>query len=152
MTRILIATDGSRQSLDAAQYLRTFASPGSVQQITVVAVVRPFALVPFATDFGEDYVPDEKEGLMPSFQQAAKAATEHVAAEVRDLATQIDTQVLVGSPAEEIVRAAEELDADLIVLGSRGLGVVRSVLLGSVSQGVLNHARSPVLVYRPRGQ
>ncbi len=152
MTRILIATDGSRQSLDAAQYLRTFASPGSVQRITVVAVVRPFALVPFATDFGEDYVPDEKEGLMPSFQQAAKAATEHVAAEVRDLATQIDTQVLVGSPAEEIVRAAEELDADLIVLGSRGLGVVRSVLLGSVSQGVLNHARSPVLVYRPRGQ
>ncbi len=69
--------------------------------------------------------------------------------EVRDLGSRHDTLVLVGSPADEIVRAARELGADLIVVGSYGVGAVRSVLLGSVSQRILHYAHCPVLVVRP---
>jgi nucleotide-binding universal stress UspA family protein len=49
-------------------------------------------------------------------------------------------------PADALVRAAEELDAALIVVGSRGRRGLRSVLLGSVSHGVLHKTRRPTLV------
>ena len=50
--------------------------------------------------------------------------------------------------ALEIVALAEELGADLIVMGSRGLGGVRRALMGSVSDSVVRHAHCPVLVVR----
>ncbi|CAA9564512.1 MAG: hypothetical protein AVDCRST_MAG88-1776 [uncultured Thermomicrobiales bacterium] len=54
MTHVLIATDGSSQSLTAARYVRALVNPAAIERITVVAVVRPLAAVPFALDFGED--------------------------------------------------------------------------------------------------
>jgi nucleotide-binding universal stress UspA family protein len=56
--------------------------------------------------------------------------------------------VAVGRPDAEIVRLAEGIQAGLIVLGSRGLGGVRRALMGSVSDSVVRHAHSPVLVAR----
>ena len=46
---------------------------------------------------------------------------------------------------------ADELEADLIVVGSRGLGRIRRTIAGSVSESVFRHARCPVMVVRPRG-
>jgi nucleotide-binding universal stress UspA family protein len=54
----------------------------------------------------------------------------------------------LGDPDKEIVRFAEDERADLIVLGSRGLGRLRRALLGSVSDSVVRHAHCPVLVVR----
>src|SRR3712207_964607 len=56
--------------------------------------------------------------------------------------------VRMGTPDEEIVKLAEELGADLIVVGSRGLGSLKRVLMGSVSESVLHHAHASVLVAR----
>ena len=53
-----------------------------------------------------------------------------------------------GKPDEVIVRLGEELEASLIVTGSRGLGGVRRALMGSVSDSVVRHAHCPVLVVR----
>jgi len=55
----------------------------------------------------------------------------------------------MGEVDLEIVALAEELQAGLIVIGSRGLGGVRRALMGSVSDSVLRHAHCPVLVVRP---
>src|SRR4028119_2071897 len=81
MTHILIATDGSEQSLQAAQYLRTLGA-AALQRVSVIAVVRPLAAVPFASDFGEeDYAARQDASGGYSFQQAAKEAVERIARE-----------------------------------------------------------------------
>jgi nucleotide-binding universal stress UspA family protein len=54
--------------------------------------------------------------------------------------------------ALEIVALAEELGADLIVMGSRGLGALRRALMGSVSDSVVRHAHCPVLVVRAQNE
>jgi len=59
-----------------------------------------------------------------------------------------DAHLVFGPPDEEIVQLAEELDAGLVVTGSRGLGGVRRALMGSVSDSVVRHAHCPVLVVR----
>jgi nucleotide-binding universal stress UspA family protein len=53
-----------------------------------------------------------------------------------------------GAPAEKIITIAEHNNADLIIMGSRGLGGFASLLLGSVSDRVLHHATCPVLIVR----
>jgi nucleotide-binding universal stress UspA family protein len=56
------------------------------------------------------------------------------------------TRIAVGSPDAEIIRHASEQGADVIVLGSRGHGPLRRVLLGSVTERVERHAPCPVIV------
>jgi nucleotide-binding universal stress UspA family protein len=51
-----------------------------------------------------------------------------------------------GEAGPKIVEKAEENDCDLIVIGNRGLGSVRSILLGSVSNYVVHHIKSPILL------
>jgi nucleotide-binding universal stress UspA family protein len=58
------------------------------------------------------------------------------------------TRLLVGGAARRIIDYANEIDADLIVVGSRGLGPVGGTLLGSVSRKVLHDAKRPVLIVR----
>ncbi|CAD5121928.1 DgyrCDS10395 [Dimorphilus gyrociliatus] len=53
-----------------------------------------------------------------------------------------------GKPAEAIVKAAQEVEATLLVMGTRGMGTVRRTIFGSVSDYVLHHAHCPVAVYR----
>jgi nucleotide-binding universal stress UspA family protein len=58
------------------------------------------------------------------------------------------TFVRQGDPSTEIVKVAEENKADLVVVGSRGLSSLKRIILGSVSQGVLNRSKIPVLVVK----
>jgi len=60
----------------------------------------------------------------------------------------IGTHLRTGEPDKEIIRLSEEIDATMIVMGSRGLGAVRRALMGSVSDSVVKHAHCPVLVMR----
>lgn len=59
--------------------------------------------------------------------------------------------VQIGSPLAEIVNAAKDWPADLIVIGSHGRGGIKRALLGSVAEGVMRHAPCPVLVVRAKG-
>ena len=60
----------------------------------------------------------------------------------------IKTSVRTGDYAEEILNAAKEFKVDIIVIGSRGLGLLKSTVLGSVSQKILHHAHCSVLTVR----
>jgi nucleotide-binding universal stress UspA family protein len=133
--------------------LGAIVAPGSLDRITVLAVFRRMRNSPFFAEaeiLGAYPIPPESwEAFEQSTEIAARHAAERLAAEVQALAKQTDAVVRSGSPADEIIRTASELGADLIVMGSRGLGSTRSVLLGSVSDRVLHLAHCPVLVVPP---
>lgn len=60
----------------------------------------------------------------------------------------LDTIVRIGAPPQTLLSVAEDTEADLIVMGSRGLGAVRSIVMGSVSQYILHHARAMVTIVK----
>lgn len=140
---VLIATDGSLQSIEAARYLRNLADPAGVTEVSVLAVVSPLAAVPFASDIDGATNLDDV-----SFRRSAERATEALAEELRDWGPKVSTHVYGGSPSTEIVKAATALDAGLIVLANSGTRA-EAVLMGSVAHRVMSHASCPVLVVRP---
>lgn len=143
---VLVTTDGTQQSLKATRFLRDLVNPETVTKITVVAVIRPLAAVPFANEF-EEHGSGEGDFSL-SFRREAQAAVERIAEELRAIVPEVVTVVRAGSPADEIIRVASEEDADLIVVGGRGKSVVGAILIGSVAYRVLHHAPCPVLVTR----
>lgn len=118
--RILVATDGSVGSLEAARFLTHLHLTEA--HLTVVAV----------TGDGADA------------ERAAAAAKEVLGSHF----SSVETQIRRGNPAEEILKAAGELEAELVVVGSRGLTPVARFILGSVAERVTRHSRCPVLVVR----
>lgn len=62
----------------------------------------------------------------------------------------METVLGLGDPRSEMLKSAEDFAADLIVVGARGLGPIRALVLGSVSQSLARHARQPILIARPK--
>ncbi len=145
---VIVATDGSPQSLAAARHLKSFADPQKITTISVVAVIRPLASVAFADEISEPEQHEIGEGT-GSFREAAQRAVDAVAAVFDDWGPRIDKQIRSGSPAAEIIKAATEHDAGLIVVAAGGRGLSDVILLGSTAQRVQHYAPCPVLVVRP---
>ena len=145
---VIVATDGSPQSLAAAHHLMLFADPAKISGISVVAVIRPLASVAFADEISEAEQHAVGEGT-GSFRRAAKRAVDAVAAVFDDWGPEVGTQIRSGSPAAEIIKAATEHDAGLIVVAAGGRGLSDVILVGSTAQRVQHYAPCPVLVVRP---
>lgn len=140
MKRILIATDGSPSAREAVEFgLELAAEQDAVP--TFVHVVPAVDVLP-GGGFGVTTarVHDVTETDRAPLEEAAEIAAEH--------GIHARSRLLQGNPVDEIVAHADTIDADLIVIGSRGHGAFLNALLGSVSRGVLHEARRPVLVVR----
>lgn len=148
---ILIAFDGSDDSQAAVEYaarhlraeptvVMTVWEPLLLTQIGWAALAAAMPVT--AADSGDNYE-EEKQAE----QLARKGADLALAAGLTDVAVRAERG---GGPVwAAIVDVADELNASLIVTGSRGLAGARSVILGSVSTRVLHHAHRPVLVVPP---
>ncbi len=143
---VIVATDGSRASLLGARQFKWIADSREITDVTIVAVVAPFAAVPFANELGPDRPTDQTE---LSFTEEARVAVDIVAAEFDGWGPTIHKQIRSGSPAQEIIRTAEDLDVDLISLAAGSRGLTRTILLGSTASRVQHSAPCPVLVCRP---
>lgn len=145
---VVIATDGSKQSLTAARTFKSFADPAKITDVSVVAVIRPLAAVSFANEL----TPADKRRATTeesSFRSAAVSATDVIAGEFDGWGPKVHKRIRSGSPANEIIKAAAQLDAGLVVVASGGRGISDRVLLGSTAQRVQHYAPCPVLVVRP---
>ena len=143
---ILICYDGSedaRAAIDrAAQLLRGHPA-------TVLTVWEQFIdLMTRSGGLGMTAAPPDVGDLDDRTEQAAVERAEHGAETARaaGLDAQARSRARVTSIAEAILSEADATDAELIVVGSRGLTGVKSALLGSVSHALLQHADRPVLV------
>lgn len=145
---VVIATDGSKQSLAAARHLKSFADPDKISTITVVAVVRPLAAVPFADDLSG---PGHKGGAAATstFRSAAETAVATIAAAFEGWGPKVQKRIRSGSPANEILKLAKQVEAGLVVVASGSRGISDTVLIGSTAQRVQQYAPCPVLVVRP---
>ncbi|MPQ99548.1 universal stress protein [Modestobacter sp. I12A-02628] len=144
---VIVATDGSRASLVGAEQFQWIADSREITDVTVVAVVSPYAAVPFANELTERRNPQPTDF---SFREEAEAAVGVVAAVFHGWGPTVHRQVRSGSPAAEIVKAAEEASADLIALAAGGRGLTSTILLGSTASRVQHSAPCPVLVCRPK--
>ena len=129
MEHVVTATDGSDASRKALDFAIDVAA-WKKAELTLVHVVPT------------DRVKDDEV-----YWDDADHAILHEAGELaRGSGVEPHLVMCSGNPAEAIANLADEVDADLVVLGSRGLGRVKGTLLGSVSRGVLDRAHRPVLV------
>lgn len=144
--RILIGYDGSadaRAAIDRAAAL----FPGANARIMVVWDTASAILVD--AGYGPDPYPgvDYEELERDSAKQAARLAAEGVELAVKaGLWAHADPTRLLSTTAETILHAGERLDVDAIVIGTRGHSPGSTLLLGSVSHAVLQHADRAVLV------
>jgi nucleotide-binding universal stress UspA family protein len=147
-TRILLATDGSEEA-DLAALRAVDLADATHSELHVVHVgVVPIFLQSYPGTLG--YYDKLYEQIEKMSRELLRKQTWRVKAAGGTVA---GAHLRMGEVALEIVALAEELGADLIVMGSRGLGRVRRALMGSVSDSVVRHAHCPVLVVRPeKGQ
>lgn len=136
--KILVAYDGS---------------PHSERALAIAIELAQYAGASLTLLNAYDKVPDNIGE--PNFQEVvnrtvvtARDMTLQMLAKVREAGLTADMNVLQGPAPDAILRVAETEGYDLIVMGSRGLGQFQGLLIGSVSDRVLHHAKIPVLIVR----
>lgn len=138
--QLMIAVDGSAESLQAVRKGMDLVGAGLRAEIALVHVQEAASLLELATNDADDIA------------TAAVEAGEHLMGPAMELldaqGVGYTTEVVLGEPASVLVDMAEEMDADLVIIGARGMGAIQSVLVGSVSKALVTRCPKPVLVVK----
>jgi nucleotide-binding universal stress UspA family protein len=146
--KVLLAIDGSKCSDAAIEEVarRPWPKDTELKIITAVEIPIMVAAEPWAAS--ADYF----EELEVAMREAAKAIIDAALVKLGKTSqnVKLTTEIIQGPPRQVIVDEAERWNADLIVMGSRGLGAWNRLLLGSVSSAVVHHAKCSVEIVRRR--
>ena len=153
--RLLVALDGSDNSARASQIALQLAEKLKADLIVLHAIIPP-ALYYHSEISPEGPViePPTHEKEIDLYLEYARRVARGIVdgtvseAKKRGITVKADIPEATTSVVEAIVNQAVEENADLIIVGTRGLGGFKKLILGSVSGGVVDHAHCPVLVIR----
>ena len=146
--RILVPLDGSEHSLKALDQAAQLAkmSSGKITLINVYTVQS--ILTGRYEDIGPVYSGDEVTRMSEAAQKFGNKILQDGEQRISATGDQVEKKVVEGHAVQEIARAAEEGNFDLIVIGARGISHIREMFLGSVTDGVLHRAHCAVLVIK----
>lgn len=140
LKKILIAFDGSEPSRYAFSYalelMRHFTI--KIPEITVVAV----AQLPEPADIVEI------DAIIDSATEYYKALFKELEVQAETMQLEIKTEVLVGHPADQVIRYAKEHEIDMIFAGQTGKSKIETWLMGSVSRRIVAYAHCPVTIVK----
>jgi nucleotide-binding universal stress UspA family protein len=136
---IVLGVDGSEHALHAARQAGDLARAMNSENLWIVVAFDP---IPFY--LGQP----NRQHAISSRMKEAESILEKAIEAVGKIPGEVRQEMLEGSPAEEIINVANVRKSDLIVMGSRGLGKLAGLVLGSQSQKVVSHAPCPVLIVR----
>jgi nucleotide-binding universal stress UspA family protein len=150
--KILIAFDGSEPSKHALDQGVSIANLAGAE-VFIISVV-PRVMMPVFPDEGFGAAPVTAAQDMTEYQQkmrdiyakSLKEAEDDIEEKYPDL--KVSTELMEGRPSSTIVEEAEKKDAELIVIGSRGLGGITGWILGSTSRRVVESCTVPILVVK----
>ena len=138
-SEILVPVDGSDNALRAVRYALNIAEPMGVR-------IRLFYVFPVSSVEIIGMAGMSRDDIDHGAQAAAQRVFDDVHAAIGEVNVPISDDTSVGDPAEEIIRCTEDDAQLLVVLGRRGLSTMQKLLVGSVSERVVRHAHSPVMV------
>jgi len=141
--KILVPVDGSDSSTDALKHAAKLAGLTGAELTLFHVMHFPAQLETYSGKLGEAYYL-MKDRIKEHAEEILEKAREDCSAQK----VSFTEKAVWGEPANEIIQETQQGDYDLVVIGSRGLGEIKGWLLGSVSQRVVRHSKSPVLVVR----
>jgi len=143
MRSVLLPVDGSRHAFEAALYVIGFARTHGAPAVHVVTIEpAPAAWQTHGM---------ESEEIQSLLSARAHSAMKSVVNALNEAGIAHRTYVKLGDPAETIAALAEELGCDTIVMGTRGIGGLAALALGSVTRKVLHLATVPVICVKASG-
>lgn len=141
--KILVPFDNSSQALSAVEHALKLALVSGAA-VTLFHVVQDFPL--FSDERTEERIGIDRDAVISQAKAGAKAMLDKLKESFSEHEIKIDGAVAVGNPAREICKKAQIEGYDLIIMGSRGLGKIPGLLMGSVSNRVCRNASCPVIV------
>jgi nucleotide-binding universal stress UspA family protein len=143
---IVVGVDGSEGGAAALAFAAAEAALRTARLRIVSAWEVP------VTAYNAGLAPSLDPGMLDAFRDRAEHIANDAVATAKKLQPSLEVEALTvtGQPADALL--AQGADAELIVVGRRGLGGFRSLLLGSVSQQVVHHASCPVVVVQQAGE
>ncbi|MDD3652693.1 MAG: universal stress protein [Desulfotomaculaceae bacterium] len=141
--KILVPFDNSSQSFSAAQHALKLAT---VRRATVTLFHVIQDIINDPEERARVRIGIDRETILNELKVKAQTMLEQLREQLAGNDIKIDTAVVVGNPAKEILKKAKIEGYDVIIIGSRGLGKIPGILMGSVSNKVCSGATCPVIV------
>lgn len=147
LKKILVATDFSRLSDRALDYALSFARRYDSTVVAAHVISPALYATPSAASMygGMDPLP-----YLDNVRRQLKHRLDEAASNAKDGGVKCIPKLVEGNIAEEVRLLAEEVDADLVVLGTRGEQRLERLIMGSVAESVVHSSKSPVLTVGPR--
>lgn len=142
--KVILATDGSAGSLRAAEFAGRLLAGADDLEVLIAYVADPVPELQTRGTGGRPPIDDPPLDVM--IRRHGERILTSTAAALNLPNARVQSEVLVGRPAEELIMLARSVQADMIVCGRRGLSGLQELILGSVSNRLVHNAPCPVLV------